>query len=304
MEQDLLATLALLAATPATLDALLRELPETLTHVSEDDGGWTVAQVLAHLIHGERTDWLPRVQIILRAGESETFPAFQREAHRNDSRSVGELLDEFANLRTLGLAQLRALHLTAQDLDRRGRHPDFGVVTLSQLLATWPAHDLTHLHQISRILASQYRQPWVHGAASSAFCTVTDTARKPDRIEGSQRMPSIQSAERRRVRPALPQGVALRGAMIFFRKSSLGQFPEGWPGDGRGCYLMRGGSGPCTTFDLTPTNRTIPVARGRHSPSMTISAKSYLFTGGLALLRPLPGCRKLDGSVPGRLRFD
>jgi len=163
MEQDLTATLALLAATPATLDALLRPLPEALTHSNEGPGTWTVTDVLAHLIHGERTDWLPRVQILLRAGESETFPAFQREAHLGDSRPLRELLAEFAELRAASIAQLQALNLNSQDLERRGRHPAFGVVTLSQLLATWPTHDLSHLHQISRILALQYREavgPW------------------------------------------------------------------------------------------------------------------------------------------------
>ena len=163
MEQSLNTTLALLAATPATLNALLLPLPEALTHASEGEGTWTVAQVLAHLIHGERTDWLPRVQIILRAGESETFPTFQREAHVGDLRSVPELLQEFSELRAVSLGQLQALHLTSRELALRGRHPAFGVVTLSQLLATWPAHDLTHLHQVSRILASQYREavgPW------------------------------------------------------------------------------------------------------------------------------------------------
>ena len=163
MEPNLTSTLALLAATPATLDALLRHLPEDLTHANEGPGTWTVAQVLAHLIHGERTDWLPRIQIILRAGESETFPTFQREAHLGDTRSLPELLTEFAELRASSLAQLQALNLTPQDLERCGRHPAFGKVTLSQLLATWPTHDLTHLHQIARILASQYREavgPW------------------------------------------------------------------------------------------------------------------------------------------------
>jgi DinB superfamily len=163
MEQDLTATLALLAATPATLDALLRHLPEALTHNNEGPGTWTVTEVLAHLIHGERTDWLPRVQILLQAGESETFPTFQREAHLGDSRSLPELLNEFAERRAASIASLQALSLKPQDLERRGRHPAFGLVTLSQLLATWPAHDLSHLHQISRILASQYREavgPW------------------------------------------------------------------------------------------------------------------------------------------------
>jgi hypothetical protein len=159
----LTSTLATLAATPATLDALLRTLPEALTHSSEGASTWTVTEVLAHLIHGERTDWLPRIQIIFRAGESETFPTFQREAHLGDTRSLSTLLDEFAALRADSLSKLQALHLTPQDLERSGRHPVFGVVTLAQLLATWPAHDLTHLHQISRILASQYREavgPW------------------------------------------------------------------------------------------------------------------------------------------------
>lgn len=158
MELNLNSTLALLAATPVTLDALLRDLLQSLTHASEGEGSWTAAQVLAHLLHGERTDWLPRVQIILRAGESETFPTFQRDAHLNDSRSVSELLVESADLLSASLAQLRALHLTPEDLQRRGRHPAFGSITLSELLATWSTHDLTHLHQLSRILAFQYRQ--------------------------------------------------------------------------------------------------------------------------------------------------
>lgn len=163
MELNTASTTALLRVTPAAFDALLRNLPEALTQVREGEDGWTVSQVLAHLIHGERTDWLPRIRIILRAGESEVFPAFQRDAHLSDSRSLSELLVEFADLRAKSLAQLQALDLSAQDLLRRGRHPAFGTVTLSELLATWATHDLTHLHQISRILASPYRQavgPW------------------------------------------------------------------------------------------------------------------------------------------------
>ena len=163
MEPDLPSTLALLAATPATLDALLRHLPDSLTRLSEGEGTWTAAQVLAHLIYGERTDWLPRVQIILRAADAETFPVFERETHLSDTRSIPQLLTDFAELRAASLAKLQALNLTPQDLERRGRHPAFGLVTLSQLLATWSAHDLSHLHQVSRILASQYREavgPW------------------------------------------------------------------------------------------------------------------------------------------------
>ncbi len=163
MQPDLTSTTAILAATPGTLNALLRHLPESLTHSREAEGTWSATEVMAHLIHGERTDWLPRVQIILRAGESETFPAFAREAHLGDVRSLSELLAEFAELRASSLAQLQVLHLAPQDLERSGRHPVFGKVKLSQLLATWAAHDLTHLHQISRVLASPYREavgPW------------------------------------------------------------------------------------------------------------------------------------------------
>ncbi len=163
MQPSLSSTFAVLIATPPTLEVLLRPLPEALTHTNEGEGTWTVAQVLAHLIHGERTDWLPRVRILLRAGESETFPAFQRDAHFGYIRPVPELLAEFARLRAESLAEVSRLNLTPEDLDRTGRHPAFGVVTLSQLLSTWAAHDLTHLHQISRILAAPYREavgPW------------------------------------------------------------------------------------------------------------------------------------------------
>ena len=163
MEQNLDATLALLAATPATLDSLLRALPACVSEASEGEGSWTAAQVLAHLIQGERTDWLPRVHMILRAGESETFSAFDREAQLGDVRRLPELLSEFAALRAVNLEQLRGLHLTPLALERCGQHPAFGRVTLSQLLATWAVHDLSHIHQISRTLAWQYRGavgPW------------------------------------------------------------------------------------------------------------------------------------------------
>ncbi len=163
MEQNLATTLSLLSAMPKTLDALLRDLPEAATHTSEGEGTWTIAQVLAHLIHGERADWLPRVRIILRAGKSEKFPAFDREAHLADQRPISALLTEFAALRAANLSELKSLKLTTPDLERRGLHPALGEVTLAQLLATWPTHDLTHLHQITRILAGQFRDdvgPW------------------------------------------------------------------------------------------------------------------------------------------------
>lgn len=165
MPQNLQHTISLLARTPATLDALLRDLPEDLTMRNEGGNSFNAFDVLGHLIHGERTDWMPRAKRILEFGESRAFDRFDRRAQERDSqgKSLQELLDEFATARTKNLAELRALNLTEQDLNRRGLHPELGTVTLSQLLATWAAHDLTHLHQISRIMAHQYREavgPW------------------------------------------------------------------------------------------------------------------------------------------------
>jgi hypothetical protein len=165
MQHNLQHTISLLARTPATLDALLRELPQEWTMRNEGGNTFNAFDVLGHLIHGERTDWMPRTKRILEFGESRAFDRFDRRAQERDSqsKSLPELLDEFARLRAANLAELRALKLTDQDLNRRGLHPELGTVTLSQLLATWAAHDLTHLHQLSRIMAHQYRDavgPW------------------------------------------------------------------------------------------------------------------------------------------------
>jgi len=165
MEHNLPDTVSLLARTPAVLDTLLRDLPETWTVRNEGESTWNAFDVVAHLINGERTDWLPRVKMILRAGEAQTFEPFDRWGYLQESRgkSLGPLLDEFARLRSANLGELRGLNLRREDLERRGRHPALGVVTLSQLLATWAAHDLTHLHQLSRVMAHQYREavgPW------------------------------------------------------------------------------------------------------------------------------------------------
>jgi len=166
MEQNLENTIALLERMPATLDALLRGLPEMWTDSNEGENTWSVREVVAHLIHAENEDWIPRARVILKSGEEGVFVPFDRGGHIRYSRgkTLDQLLDEFAQARAKGLGELRALKLTAEDLRRRGRHPSLGVVTLSELLATWAAHDLTHLHQISRIMAYQYREavgPWV-----------------------------------------------------------------------------------------------------------------------------------------------
>ena len=165
MQHNLQHTISLLARTPATLDALLRDLPEEWTMRNEGGNTFNAFDVIGHLIHGERTDWMPRAKRILKFGESRAFDRFDRRAQERDSqgKSLPQLLDEFARLRAENLAELRALNVTDQELNRRGLHPELGTVTLSQLLATWAAHDLTHLHQISRIMAHQYRDavgPW------------------------------------------------------------------------------------------------------------------------------------------------
>ena len=139
MEQNLENTTSLLAHTPGALDGLLRGLPERWTHQNEGEGTWTAFDVVGHLIHGERTDWIPRAKRILEFGESRPFEPFDRWAQAGESqgKSMDQLLDEFACLRAENLDALRALNLRPQDLALRGRHPALGVVTLSQLLATW-----------------------------------------------------------------------------------------------------------------------------------------------------------------------
>ncbi len=164
-QHNLSETVALLTRTPAVLDALLRGQPAIWTQCNEGEGTWSASDVLGHLIEGERTDWLPRAKMILESGESETFKPFDRLAQmrKPNTGTVDQLLDEFASLRSSNLRALAALNLQSEDLSLCGQHPTFGTVTLSQLLATWAMHDLTHLHQLTRILASQYREtvgPW------------------------------------------------------------------------------------------------------------------------------------------------
>ena len=165
MERKLDHTIALLSRTPVALNALLRDLPEELTLRNEGEKTWSPYDVVGHLIHGERADWMPRAKRILEFGETRAFDPFDRWAQERESKgkTLGQLLDEFAALRAENLAELRRLNLQPADFERRGMHPALGVVTMSELLATWAAHDLTHLHQISRVMAYQYRDgvgPW------------------------------------------------------------------------------------------------------------------------------------------------
>jgi DinB superfamily len=156
---------AILARTPSTLDALLRGLPESWTVAHEGSETWSPFDVIGHLIHGEEVDWIPRAKIILTHGDARAFDKFDRRAQFTASagRTLPSLLDEFARLREANLRELGALNLTSADLDRRGRHPELGEVTLRQLLATWVTHDLDHVMQVSRVLGRQYSDevgPW------------------------------------------------------------------------------------------------------------------------------------------------
>jgi hypothetical protein len=156
---------AVLTRTPASINALLRGLPNIWAHHNEGTDTWSAFDIVGHLIVGERADWMPRVRIILKDGEARPFDPFDRFAQAKESqgKSLERLLDDFAGLRKENLVALQALNLRQEDLTRRGRHPALGVVTLSELLATWAVHDLTHVHQLSRVMAYQYRDvvgPW------------------------------------------------------------------------------------------------------------------------------------------------
>src|SRR5687768_669591 len=156
--------LEILERTPAILRVWLDGLSPAWVEATEGPGTWSPYDVVGHLIHGERTDWMARVRVIVNGGG--TFQKFDRFAQFEESRgkSLSQLLDEFAEARRDSLAELRALNFTEADLDRTGTHPAFGAVTLRQLLSTWVAHDLDHLMQISRVMGKQLARdvgPWV-----------------------------------------------------------------------------------------------------------------------------------------------
>jgi hypothetical protein len=165
MEFALDGTGVILSRTPRVLRALLDGLPEELLRASYGPATWSPHEVIGHLIHGEKTDWMPRVRLILQAGEAVAFEPFDRNGHISlcrEKRTV-ELLDLFDSLRNTNLAELRSMSLKPADLARRGRHPALGQVTLSQLLATWVVHDLNHTAQVCKGLSFQHREevgPW------------------------------------------------------------------------------------------------------------------------------------------------
>lgn len=165
MSFHLTEAIAVLERTPATLRALLGGLPDSWTTANEGPDTFSPFDNVGHLIHGERTDWIPRARLILAQGTNRRFEPYDRFAqiHESEGKSLAELLDEFARLREENLVTLRGWKLSDRELALEGEHPELGWVTLRQLLATWVAHDLGHVAQTSRVMAKRYREsvgPW------------------------------------------------------------------------------------------------------------------------------------------------
>ena len=156
----------ILERTPQVVRELLAGLPANWTRTNEGGETWSPYDVIGHLIHGEKTDWIPRAEIILGPGSDKRFTPFDRTAQSRESqgKSLEDLIEDFGELRRASLERLQGFRLTDKDLDRTGVHPEFGQVTLRQLLATWVVHDLDHIVQISRVMARQMREevgPWI-----------------------------------------------------------------------------------------------------------------------------------------------
>ena len=164
-EFDVAEAMEILRRTPAVLDEWLRGLSEEWVMENEGPETFSPYDVVGHLIHGEKADWIGRARRILEEGEGRTFDPFDRFAMYEESKgkTLPDLLDEFAAVRAVNLVALEAMELTDEELDRTGAHPELGVVTLSQLMSTWTVHDLSHIAQIARVMAKQYKHqagPW------------------------------------------------------------------------------------------------------------------------------------------------
>ena len=161
---DLQQTLEKLSVTPKTVDSLTLGCPDEWLLHRENEDSWNVLEIVTHLVHGEKEDWVPRAKIILGDGPKE-FEPFEREAGFEGltPEHLPVLLEEFRALRKQGVEEVRTMNLTPEDLKKTGIHPEFGEVNLQQLFATWLVHDLGHIRQLTRVLAVQYDQevgPW------------------------------------------------------------------------------------------------------------------------------------------------
>ena len=165
MNFNLTNSIEILERTPQTLISLLSGINNEWIQNNEGEDTWSPFDVIGHLIHGEKPDWIARLEIILSVSETKTFAPFDRFAQFEESKgkTINELLTEFEQLRRQNLALLKSKNITLEDLQRTGIHPAFGTVTLQHLLATWVAHDLGHIAQICRVMAKQYKSevgPW------------------------------------------------------------------------------------------------------------------------------------------------
>jgi len=157
--------IGILGRTPAVLISLLSGLSPTWIYNNEGGESWNPFDIVGHLTHGEKMDWIPRSKIILENGEKNTFEPFDRFAQFKDSKgkTLNDLLEEFTKLRKSNIDVLNKLNLDENDFNKKGIHPEFGKVTLKQLFSTWVAHDLSHIRQIARVMAKQYKNeigPW------------------------------------------------------------------------------------------------------------------------------------------------
>jgi hypothetical protein len=155
----------ILSKTPSVLTLLLEDLPDTWVMTNEGDQTWSPYDIVGHLIHGEKTDWIPRAKIILGDQGDKTFISFDRFAQFENSKgkTLSELLEEFRGWRLQNIEVLKAMELNEEKLKRKGMHPDLGEVSLAELLATWVAHDLSHINQMTRVMARNYKGevgPW------------------------------------------------------------------------------------------------------------------------------------------------
>jgi hypothetical protein len=165
MDFDITQGIAVLERTPGTLHAMLHDLGTSWIDATEGPETWSPYVIIGHLVHAERANWIPRARSILSQSTSRRLPPYDRLAHFQESRgqSLTGLLHEFERLRAENLATLAAWRLTDTELALAGEHPEFGTVTLRQLLATWVVHDLGHIAQTARVMAKQYRDaigPW------------------------------------------------------------------------------------------------------------------------------------------------
>ncbi|MEL6562633.1 MAG: DinB family protein [Bacteroidota bacterium] len=166
MEFNLQDLILSLNKTPVILNEYLKDLPEQLIHQNEGENTWSPFDIVGHLIHGEKTDWMVRAEIIVSNNQNKEFEVFDRFAQFEESRgkTINQLLREFESLRHANINKLRVMNPDREMLLMEGIHPEFGAVTLQQLLSTWMVHDMGHISQISRVLSKQYKNtvgPWV-----------------------------------------------------------------------------------------------------------------------------------------------